>query len=223
MKKLLLLIVAFCFIGGTAFSQISVGARVGPGISNLHGQGITGDKDDPDYEKTNKSLVVPHFGVFGNYNFGGMFSAQVELNYAGKGCKVKVHDDGYYYEKNISLSYLEIPILAMATFGEDWPVQVFGEIGPYIGFNTGARFGGNSGIMGYKYKDEFKTIDFGFIFGAGGLYQILDNLGVFIDLRYALGLVNIDDSPSTDGDGSTNAVKTGVFNIDFGAVYKLGK
>ena len=69
MKKLLLFAVAVCFGLIVSAQGISVGARFGPGISNLHGEGITGDKDDPDYVKTNKSLVVPHFGVFGNYNF----------------------------------------------------------------------------------------------------------------------------------------------------------
>lgn len=209
MKKLLLFAVAVSFGLIVSAQGISVGARFGPGISNLHGEGVNGD--------ATKSLVVPHFGVFGNYNFGGMFSAQAELNFAGKGCKTDYHLNGVDYVKNVSLGYIEIPILAMATFGEDWPVQVFGEIGPFIGFNTGARFGGNKSLGGYNYKDGYNTIDFGFIFGAGGLYMILDNLGAFVDFRYALGIVNV-----ADNGGGSDAVKTGVFNIDFGAVYKLG-
>jgi hypothetical protein len=219
MKKVLLFVMAVSFGLYVSAQGISVGAKFGPGFSNVHG---SADMKDAKGNKINHALVVPHFGVFATYGFSDLISAQVELNYAGKGYKIKGHDDGVNINQNFSIKYIEIPILAKATFGEDWPVQVFGEIGPFVGFNTGATIDGNKYIGTYKVKDEVKGIDFGFIFGAGGIFMILDNLGVLVDMRYTLGLVDINDYP--DGyDGEKNSVKTGVFNIDFGAVFYLDR
>jgi hypothetical protein len=220
MKKLLLFAAALCFGFYVSAQGIGVGAKFGPGFSNVHGSATKNDEGI----KYNKTLVVPHVSFFANYSFGGLISAQVELNYAGKGYKDKYHEDGVNYLKNFSLKYIEIPILAQATFGEDWPVQVYGEFGPYFAFNTSATYGGNKyvGILNYSLKDNFKTIDFGVVIGAGGIYKVLDFLGVLVDLRYTLGLINIRDYPSTHT-GEKESLKTGVFNIDFGAVYYIGK
>lgn len=219
MKKLLLFVMAVSLGLYVSAQGISVGAKFGPGFSNVHGSSKI---EDVKGNKANKTLIVPHFGVFANYSFGELFSAQVELNYAGKGFKWKGHENGVNdVTYNWSLKYIEIPILAKATFGEDWPVQVFGEIGPFIGFNTSATIDGDKYVGIFKIKDEFKGIDFGFVIGAGGIYMILDNLGVLVDMRYTLGLVNINDYPSGYV-GDKESVKTGVFNIDFGAVFYLG-
>ena len=219
MKKLLLFVMAVSLGLYVSAQGISVGAKFGPGFSNVHG---SQDMKDASGNKINHTLVVPHFGVFANYGISGLFSAQVELNYAGKGYKIKGSSGGVNINQNFSIKYIEIPILAKATFGEDWPVQVFGEIGPFVGFNTSVTIDGNKYIGIYKVKDEVKGIDFGFVIGAGGIYMILDNLGVLVDMRYTLGLVNINDYPSGYV-GDKESVKTGVFNIDFGAVFYLGK
>jgi hypothetical protein len=126
---------------------------------------------------------------------------------------------GAIYTYNSRINYLEIPILAQYTFGADWPVQVYGELGPFVGIKTGVAWGGSSYFGGYNnFNDYVKTIDFGVVIGAGGVYKVLDFLGVLVDLRYTLGLVNIYDYT-----GDKDVLKTGVFNIDFGAIYYLGK
>ncbi len=83
----------------------------------MHGKAISEDKDSQN-NKTNYTLVTPHIGVFANYGFG-LISAQIELNYAGKGFKSKrTHFDGRETSENFSFGFIEIPILAKATFGE---------------------------------------------------------------------------------------------------------
>ena len=78
-----------------------------------------------------------------------------------------------------------------------------------------------------KYKDSFKTLDFGFVFGAGAIYMIMDNLGIMADLRYTLGILkqgNVEIPAGAMVDPNiVNDYKTGVFNIDFGVVFFLDK
>jgi len=231
MKKLLIVAAAICFGLYVSGQDLSFGFKFGPGFSNMRGEAIS-DARDSQNNKINHTMVVPHLGAFVNIGFG-MISAQAELNIAQKGYKVKrTHFDGRKDDFKVQFNYLEIPFLAKASFGEDWPVTVFGEIGPFIGLLMSVKVDGDKEyddivggmIVKEKYKESFKGMDFGIAIGAGAVYKIMDNLGVLANLRYNLGIMKIGDMPVPPGVTSddVNDLKTGVFNIDFGAVYYLG-
>ncbi len=234
MKKLLLFALAVCFGFYVSAQGFSFGAKFGPGFSNVRGEAID-DVKDAQNNKTNYTMVVPHFGAFANYSFG-LISAQLEMNLAQKGYKSKfTHQDGHVEEAKAQFTYLEIPILAKVTFGEDWPVQVFGELGPFVGMLMGVKYDGKSeqsyeinGVrVTEKYKDYYKGMDLGVAVGAGAIFMILDNLGIIGNFRYNLGLTQIGDHSVPANAGYTsdqvNDIKTGVFNFDVGAVFYLGK
>jgi hypothetical protein len=141
------------------------------------------------------------------------FSLQPELNFVQKGIKsdFDLEQDGTSIKGTIKLviDYLEIPFLAKATFGST--TKYFVLAGPSLGYGIGGRvkyklttndpfIGSPSGQTGVKFGEQpedyeggnvyiSNRIDFGIQGGAGVL--IADK--VFIDIRYSLGLSDVQD------------------------------
>ena len=182
MKKLfftgaLMLLVTF------AFSQ-SIIPKAGATVSKWGG-------DDAENFESNAGFTI---GLGFNFPIGtGPISLQPELNFIQKGWKVE--DDGTSVKTK--LNYLEIPILAKATFGEG--TKFYLNAGPSIGFGLGgklkAKEGSISGELDIKFgdgddEDAFyieKRTDIGLQLGGGLL--IADK--VMIDIRYGLGLSSL--------------------------------
>ena len=82
------------------------------------------------------------------------------------------------------------------------------EAGPQIGFLIKAESGADD--VSVDVKDAFKSIDFGFNFGAG--YKL--ESGLNFAARYNLGLSDISD----DDDSDSN-VKNGVFQLSVGYTF----
>ena len=84
-----------------------------------------------------------------------------------------------------------------------------------MGFSTSAnvKFDGSDNI---DIKDEVAGFDFGILFGAGAQYPI-DPVTAFIDLRYTLGLSNLND---VEGEST---VKNRGFMIAVGATVPLNE
>ncbi|MBU2649296.1 MAG: PorT family protein [Bacteroidetes bacterium] len=207
--------------GGGGGPKIMAGAKFGPVFKNLYGS----DVDD------NKMGMGFLFGVHGTYQISDLISAQVELNYEGKGTKFKYSGE----TTKLRLGYFTIPFMARGDFEVMDKLNVFANTGFFVGFLMGVRVDGDKEVtyQDYiydpnnpfapptvvtkteKYKDNFKTIDFGWLIGGGASYEIMENLRVFSDLRVNLGFVNI---PDADKD---NKMKTFSFVWGFGAAYAL--
>jgi hypothetical protein len=201
-------------------SQFTYGPRLGLNLANLSG-------DDVD---NNKMLIGFNIGVLGNYAITDMFSVQAEVLYDTKGAKFEYTDPTSNEEEtvNFNLNYINIPIMAKATFGD--AIKFFGEIGPTIGFLMSAKYDGETEYTSYeidpndplnlietkvKYKDSFKGTDFGLVIGAGAVIPA-GNLNLLADLRYNFSLGTIAEEPET---GDAGDLKNGVISINLGLLF----
>ncbi len=114
------------------------------------------------------------------------FSIQPELNYIGKGTRLKNGN----VKSDLDLNYLEIPVLAKYSFG---PVYV--NAGPSIGLLMDKE----SKVI-KNYGEKLKKLDFGLQMGAGVAVPL--GIGkVIVDARYNLGLSEIGKQTSIKNRG----------------------
>jgi len=224
MKKIkFVLMIAAIAIGFGAMAQFTYGPKVGLNLANLRG-------DDVD---NNKMLIAFNAGVAGNIAISEMFAVQVEALYDAKGAKYEGTDaSGNEENYPFSLGYITVPILAQASFGDE--IKFYGELGPTIGLLMSAKLDGESEMttmdgsgntVTVKYKDNYKSTDFGLGIGAGAKVP-LSGLALVIGARYNLGLTNIgeeqevfvglDQNFQPIYETKTPDVKNGVFSINVG-------
>ena len=183
-------------------SKITVGGKLGMNISRIFGS------DTPSDCKMKPGFVI---GAIGNYQFTDKIHFQVEMNYEQKGFKGK---NSYYGDYKCRLNYLTMPILVKYFFYGD-NIKFFGAAGPYLGVLLSAKniYDDDSN----SFTSDCKTIDFGFVFGAGAIIPIpLPKMSLLADIRYSLGLINVYNYP-----GSSTSAKNGAIGINVGIIYSL--
>lgn len=212
----ILLLISF---GTHSFAQ-TFGINAGLNLSNL----LAKDNDE-NYSNDFKMNPGFHVGATVNFSISKLFSLESGLSFTTKGSRMseKYSDiyTTYEYKEKLNLYYLDIPIVAKATFNLK-KINIYATFGPYIGL-------GLWGNMKIKYTmngetntnketlhfgsgdDEVKRFDYGLIGGAGIGYKAFQ-----FGITYSLGLANM--SNYTD-DGSV--VKNRVLGISAG--YMFGK
>lgn len=192
MKKLIFTSL-FALSAIVTFSQTII-PKVGATFSKFGG-------DDVEDAKFNFGFTL---GAGVNFPLGsGPISLQPELNFIQKGSKAAEKNSEFELTQKTKLSYLEIPILVKASFGETTKFHI--NAGPSIGLGLGGKskgefksaFGTESLDSDIKFGDgndedytyiENRT-DFGLQFGGG---VVIANK-VMIDIRYGLGLSSLVD------------------------------
>lgn len=167
MKKIIL---AGALIGMGFFGkaqQIEIIPKVGVNISKQSINTISGEKMKVRFQG---GVGV---NIFTNVN---NFSIQPELNYVGKGTKIKNAN----VKTDLDLNYLELPVLAKYSFG-----LAYINAGPSIGLLLDKE-----SKLVEDYGEKLKRIDFGVQMGAGVAIPL--GMGkVVVDARYNLGLIDI--------------------------------
>ena len=143
MKKTFIALVLSCFLV-TAYGQdkkISIGARAGLNIANISNSGsgnITLGNSSASSKNTSKLLF--HVGGYSEIKVNDFFSVQPELIFSMKGggyeSKSSSFGNSSEFTESLTLSYLEIPILARFNFGKGFNVIA----GPHFGFLMGAKY-----------------------------------------------------------------------------------
>ncbi|MBP1770615.1 MAG: hypothetical protein H6P96_1233 [Candidatus Aminicenantes bacterium] len=147
------------------------------------------------------SLTKPVFGVFFAYNINRNFAIQPEAYYLTQGGTWTDVYDSTTYKYVDRWNYIHVPVLAKYRFMPDKKLTPILFAGPAVGFLLSAH---------YKYfVNDFEEFDkdikmwmnktnFSAVFGAGVEYK-MDKLMLILDIRYDLGLTNIDgDDDPTD-------------------------
>lgn len=174
MKKLLFVLVASsAFLMATAQS-VHFGVKAGVNIASLKVE----NGDDFDTKASFNAGGLAHIHVTQH------FAIQPELLFSGQGGSYKVGNN----TGHINLTYLNIPVLAQYMFGDGFRL----ETGPQVGFLLGAKSKVNKVTV--DVKDSYKTSDVSWAFGAG----YVSDMGLGVDIRYNLGLTNINDASNTD-------------------------
>lgn len=219
MKKIrFILMITIIAFGFSSMAQVTYGPKLGLNLANVSGD----DVEDA------SMLIGFNIGAVGNFAINEMFSVQGELLYDVKGAKYEGEDEnGDKQDLPLKLSYINIPILAQAQFGDN--VKFYGELGPTIGFLMGATMDGesefkiptgfnpNTGQITYetqKVKESYKGTDIGLAVGAGAKIP-LNSFGLVVGARYNMGLGTIAE----DVNDESVDVKNGVISINVALMF----
>jgi hypothetical protein len=206
MKRVLVVLFMLC-LAVTAFAQtpMSIGFQAGLNFANL--------SISPTPSPSPGSRMG--FGLGGVLEIGinEMFFIQPELMYLMGGAKTDVTGG------TITIKYdvIEIPILAKAKFGTS-EIKPYAMAGPNIGFTMKSEMeqaptGGTATTTDLKNNTE--GMNLALDFGGGAEYALDAKTTLFGDIRYSLGLTNLDKA---GGGGST---KTTGFQLFVGMKFGM--
>jgi hypothetical protein len=215
-----------CVLGATTlFAQPTLMPRAGVSISN-----IALSDELKEFLGDNESSIGFVIGAGVEFPIAGeLLALQPELLFHQRGSKLTFDEDGFSQEMTVKLNYLELPVLLKAKFGM---FSVYA--GPSIAYGIGGSYKSKYSYQGQTFEETGK-VKFGDEpdnFEGDDIYvdNALDynaNIGagvklgpVIIDLRYVLGLANIqDEDPDFSGDWkfqNRSIMATVVFPIPIG-------
>lgn len=176
----------------TAIAQhTNIGFKVG-----LNSYNINNSNGNSSYN----SKMGLNIGMFGHIHLSKQMAFQPEVVYSSQGAKYT----SLGTETTINLNYINVPLLLQYMFDNGFRLQV----GPQVGFLASAKSKTNNSTI--DIKSSIKSIDLGLAMGLG---YIDPKSGFGVDVRYNLGLSNINENSTTK---STNA------GFQFGIFYLLG-
>jgi hypothetical protein len=133
-----------------------------------------------------------HFGLLGHIHIGNQFAVQPELLYSAQGAR---NENTEY-----NLAYINVPLLLQYMFDNGFRLQA----GPQLGF-----------LVSSENLNDLNPIELGISYGVS---YVVPSTGFGIDLRYNIGLTNINKSG--DVKSTNRGLQLGVFYI-FGHNSKL--
>ncbi len=199
MKKTVLLFALLLSIAGIKAQEFHYGAKLALNRTSL-------PSNDSDTNKYLKGKIGFEVGFMGEYMFNDNFALAGELKYATAGDYLEMSTSGLDFKSHVNLSYVQVPVMARYYINESFSL----EAGPQLGFLTSAKYdtttsyNGNSQSDSGDMKDQIQSTDFGFNLGAG--YK-MEN-GLFINLRYTLGISDIDKEDNSTT--KNNSIQFGV-------------
>ena len=164
------------------------------------GVNIANQSVDPDAELDSRTGLSA--GGYVGIPVSQVFAVQPEGLFTMKGSS---DDSGSW-----KLNYIEVPVLARASFMHEASARPSLFAGPSVGFNLSSKIEDEETDAELDVKDSTNPIDFGMVVGGGLDIPFSEGKNsVGIDLRYTMGLNNINDSESSEDVD----IKNGVFQI----------
>lgn len=139
------------------------------------------------------NLSQPVFGVFAAFNFSKTLAIQPEVYWLTLGGKET--DDEGIFETRLVLNYIHVPVLAKIRLIKEGKYRPIVFAGPAVGFLMTAK---SKFYMNGELEDDFdikpflKSTNFSAVFGAG-LEVAMNKLMLILDVRYDMGLANINN------------------------------
>jgi len=192
MKRIVCLIGLLAFVAAPAFAveNMSAGVKAGYNMANV--------STDPDSDSDFRSGLA--LGGYLGVPINEQFSIQPEALFSMKGSEAA---DG---SGSLKLNYIEIPVLAKATFLPQSKAHPMLFAGPSLAYNVTAKTA--LGDSEFDVKDNVSSFDMGLVFGGGLDYPLSSGAkSIGIDIRYTMGLTNADDT------GAGGEVKNNVLSI----------
>lgn len=209
MKKLALFILLFP-LSLLAQESEQFGFKVGPSIINLRST-IAGQQIN---NYSYNWRIGYQAGLTYKYNMAnGFTSFMLDVLYAQKGTKQgALTQNGNY---NVKLHYLNLPLLFAYNATETFAIYAGAELGVLV--KSHIRFQKQSIDLG----DRFKTIELNPIIG----FQYTSPSNVFLDARYAFGVLDIDNTIDNNGvvTKGVNSIKTVTQSFQFSIGYYFSR
>ena len=185
--------------------DLGLGVKGGINIANANVENANGK------EVKTKALNGPVIGGLIEFGAHKPWSLVLEPSYVANGAEF---DD---FDGKTELTYLQIPILAKAKFGQS-NMHVYLFAGPNIAFNLSAE--GKATVLGFtgswNAEDDIKKMDIAGDVGLGASIRIMPQLHLSGDVRYSHGFMNIIDDSATLDSWMSRDVK-----VLFGLTYHL--
>jgi len=217
MKKHVMLALLILFLGS---SFVFAGA-FGAGVSAGGSMAFVGT--EPSGEGTPRYGITG--GVFGEYDFYSIenivdLSAQSGVYFVMNGFRSDVDltaAPGTPFTEvtptEFNLNYIQVPVLLKASFPLNLPVKPFALVGASAGYLITKSVGTSedlnttqedyyNGAVVDPYEEKLSNFDFGLVFGAG----VDLDMGLSIDARFNLGLMNIDQDATGDDYTKTRSI-----------------
>lgn len=210
------MLAALLTVGATYSQTISVGPKLGLNMATLTGK-------DPLYEKG--SIAGFNVGAIASIGINDRFSIQPELFFSQQGYRADadIVDLGVETTTVQTLNYINLPVLAKYTFGEN-NLRGYVNVGPYLGIMIGGRErvdidGREESVerIDFDLQNKLKRMDFGIALGGGALFRAGEG-ELMLDLRYSAGLVPVSDEVIF----SAGRDKNSVLGISVGYLFPLG-
>lgn len=166
---------------------------------------------------TKSGLTTLVVGGVAEIEFAKMFAVEVEPRYIKKGMKFEA---GAASQK-ISTSELEFPMHFKVKFMQG-PVRPFAFAGPNLGIVMSAtsKLEGTGNDSETDIKSTTSSTNFGIDFGGGAEFRVASQVAITGDVRYSLGLSNLDNTTPQQGQVQSST-KTRGFQIQFGTLFQL--
>lgn len=163
-------------------SVILLTSKSAMGLLGIHG-GISTNSVSTPSDITSSARTGFVLGVNAEVPLGGVFYVQPEVSFVQKGAQLV---DAQGVKLSAKYNAIEVPVFLKTKFGEKVSPYLFA--GPNIIFNTSRSI--EVEVAGQTSSVSFKprTVDFALDFGGG-----LEVGAVFANLRYSLGIVDLDE------------------------------
>ena len=157
--------------GNAPTGHVSIGIKGGANLYNIHNDNSTS------YD----SKVGFNVGLLGHIHVAPHFALQPEIQFSTQGAKFDLANS----TTKLNLNYINVPILFQYMWDNGFRLQA----GPQAGLLISAKSKNND--INVDIKDNYKPLDLGVSFGAGYIHP---STGLGIDLRYNLGLTDINEN-----------------------------
>lgn len=181
MKKILLAIACLATVSFTSNAQMKI--TVAGGFNNAAIAGYDGAS----------STGGIHVGGLVGFGLSEKLSLQPGLFYSTKGAKYEMLGTS----STLNLSYIEIPVNVVYTFGES---GFAAHAGPYLGMMMSAK------VSSVDVKEMYKSMDFGLNLGAS--YTL--PMGLMFRLQYGIGMADINNKDKSGVDKKLSNVCMGI-------------
>ena len=191
-NQIIIALAAILLFSTTAIAQINIGLRQGVAASTFSDKGNLYNDNNLTYSYT--------AGAFVTVPLNKALAIQTELNYVRKGRCNETTELNTAVQTDFMLHYLEIPVLLQ--YRNDQLLNKSNSVfyingGPFCSFalNSQTRISKSNESSAYNAVDNSKKTDWGATLGIGFQTPIRKK-DVRFDLRYDMGLSEIDKQPS---------------------------
>lgn len=191
-SNIYLSILVFLFV---IFSVTIVSSKGNLSIGIQGGVNFANASVEPDIGKDYTARIGLMVGGLMELDITQVFAFQLGLLYVEKGAKWETETNDTTSKSTWKFDYVEFPMLFKAKFEQPiFEVNVF--IGPNLGILLNAKGVSEVGSesMTIDYKKITKPIDIAFDFGGGGEFSFSPKVALFTNIRYSLGVYDIDET-----------------------------
>jgi hypothetical protein len=197
------LFLALVLCAPVSAAQLSVGFRGGVNLSNMNG----------DRSPETNAVVGISFGGFLTWHLAPALSLQSELAYVTRGVTLlPPDDDGFAPTEEITLSYVDIPLLVKLSVPGRAQINPFIVGGPVLSLNLGAT--DDQQFAGFLAQEvdvrNVRSPEISALVGAGAHIPV-EGFDFVVDVRYSFSLRKVfeDVSEEISPPGQTAVVEPG--------------